>query len=195
VNSPGLPKPPLKPPQFSLRTLFVVVTLVACISALATAVSPMVLAGILFLLVSIAAHVAGNKLGTTLRDHASQQRLSQELTAAQRSPPASLEYAPTTRLRERRALGLLAAVFTIFGMATGAAAAIAGALSFTKSATPADLVVYGIAGGVLCGFFTFAVVAFLQVLLTAAWEASRPALQTARAEGEPTGDAHKQRVT
>jgi hypothetical protein len=177
-----------------LRTLFVLLTLVACISALATAVSPMVLAGILFLIVSIAAHVAGNKLGTTLRDHASRQRLAQESPPPQRAPVASSEYAPTTRLRERRALGLLAAVFTILGIAIGAAAAIVGALSFTMSATPADLIVYGIAGGVLCGFFTFAAVAFLQVLLTAAWEASHPAVQTARTEAEPAGDVHKQRA-
>lgn len=191
MNPPGPLQPPLKPPQFSLRTLFVLLTLVACFSALATAVSPMVLAGIVFLVVSIAAHVAGNKLGTTLRDHARRQQLSQKLTPEHGAPIAGLEYAPATRLRERKALGLLAAIVTVVGVGAGATVAVVGALSFTRHATPADLIVYGVAGGILCGFFTFALVAFVQTMSTAAWEASRPALPSSPSKAERARDAHK----
>jgi hypothetical protein len=166
------PLPPLKSPQFSLRTLFLLTTLVGCICALANLVSPLVLGGILFLAASIAAHVAGNKLGVTLREHASKQRIHQQQERPMVTGPlANAPAVPATRLRERKALGLVAGILTLAGGAAGLGLGVAGVHVLNRSPSTADLIVVGIAGAVLGALWTFALVGFLQVTSGAAWQA------------------------
>jgi hypothetical protein len=179
------PLPPLKSPQFSLRTLFAFVTLVALVSALSHFVSPLVLAGIIFLIVSIAAHVAGNKLGTTLRAHSSQRQAEENEHPEGVVPARREDFAPPTRLRRRQALGLIAALVTLLGAVGGGVLGVIGAYSLHRHPAPADLLVSGGAGAVLVGMVSFAVAGFVQEIGAAAWEASQTA-EPVRRPPKPT---------
>jgi hypothetical protein len=173
--APTSPLPPLKSPQFSLRTLFAFITLVALVSGLSHFVSPLVLAGIIFLIVSIAAHVAGNKLGTVLRAHAALRQADQNEHPEGVVPARREDFAPPTRLHRRQALGLIAALVTFVGAIGGAVLGVIGALSLHSRPMPADLLVSGGAGAVLVGMVSFAIAGFVQEIGAAAWEASKTA--------------------
>ena len=58
----------LRPPQFTLRTLIGLITLLAALFSLVNVVHPVVMAGLVLLALLIAAHVAGNVIGTRLRE-------------------------------------------------------------------------------------------------------------------------------
>jgi hypothetical protein len=169
------PLPPLKSPQFSLRTLFAFITLVALVSALSHFVSPLVLAGIIFLIVSIAAHVAGNKLGTILRQHSARQQANENEHPEGVVPARREDFAPPTRLRRRQALGLIAALVTLLGAIGGGILGVLATYSLHSHSAPADLLVSGGAGAVLVGIVSFAVAGFVQEIGAAAWEASKTA--------------------
>lgn len=170
------PLPPLKPPQFSLRTLFALITLVACVSALANFVSPLAMAGIVFLIISIAAHIAGNKLGMRLREHASRHNPLRAEAPQPATITRSGDFVPPTRLRERKALGLFAAAITLLGTTLGAVLACVGTLVLRSHPSRADLIVFGLAGATMSGMFTFAAAGFVQEMLAAIWEASQPSM-------------------
>lgn len=55
-------------PQFKLRTLLLLVTLACLVLAAAKLLSPLAIAVLVVLLLSVMAHVVGNALGTRLRD-------------------------------------------------------------------------------------------------------------------------------
>ncbi len=67
-------------PQFRLRTLFLVVTYLAVVFALMGVIGPIASTALLLLLAMIALHVAGNALGTRLRDETSAQVLKHQLS-------------------------------------------------------------------------------------------------------------------
>ncbi|MCI0357192.1 MAG: hypothetical protein L0211_01745, partial [Planctomycetaceae bacterium] len=65
---PSPTTPRLRPPQFGLRTLLFVVTVCAVLAALSKWVTPLVFLCLVFLALTIIAHVAGNAIGTRLRE-------------------------------------------------------------------------------------------------------------------------------
>ena len=163
----------LRPPQFGLRTLLVVVTACAVLLAMSHWIAPIAWVGLVLLVVSIALHVAGNAIGTRLRQLG--DRPPPEAAAA-RAPgaPQPHEFAPVTRLSLRQSLGWSIVLATTVGALSGGIGG--GVWTWVASRSPPgplEIIVGVIAFAVLGGLAAFATVAFLQVLLGAMWQALR----------------------
>lgn len=161
----------LKPPQFGLRTLLWLVAACALLLALRPWLSPLAIVALAFLGASMFCHVAGNALGTRLRQIGDQPELPPAPLAIRRTPLAR-DFAPVTRLGERRSLGWAIVVATSVGLTSGAVGG--GLWTFVVShgqAGALNIAVGVVAFSVLGGLASFAVVAFLQVLLGAIWQA------------------------
>lgn len=164
----------LRPPQFGLRTLLIVVTFFAVLFALAHWLTPIAWVGIALLATSIFLHVAGNAIGTHLRQIGN--RLPPEPAAPLiRRPLEAREFAPVTRLGQRRSLGWLIVLATACGVLCGATGG--GVWTWLSSRQPAgalEIAVGAVAFAVLGGLAAFAAFAFTQVLLGAFWQALHP---------------------
>ena len=160
-------KPRLPPPQFGLRTLLLVVTGCAVIFALSHWLSPIALAGVVMLVLCVIAHVAGNAIGTRLRELGGRPRT---LESARESlvRPKEADFAPVTRLSQRQSLGWPIILGTSAGTLAGA---IGGGLwTVTYSRGSFDILSVGVgilAFAVLNGIAAFAIVGFIQVGLGA----------------------------
>ena len=163
------PHPALPAPRFGLLSLLLLVAAAAAGLAAWMAAGPILgVAGILAILV-VFAHVAGNALGSQLRDRSTQHSRGE---LRPREPVTSKDYAPVTHLSRRVPLGW----FTLVGSTLGAlVAAIGGAAAlyylYPDTATPASLLVGSLATGALGGFFSFWICSLLQVLMGAWWQA------------------------
>ncbi len=178
-----MPTPPddrragLDPPQFRLSTMLWGVALLAVLFALVSYFglhSALVLT--LFAL-AVAAHVAGNALGTKLRasgDRPLPWKLGEPLATPTRQAPAAEDFAPTTELRDRRPLGLPIVIATVVG---GLVAAAVGGLLMLAILDQAPTWTAIIAGTVACGalgaIWTFVAFGFIQVTWSACWQATR----------------------
>jgi len=167
----------LPPPQFRLATLLWGVALLAVLSAMVSyfgAHSALIL--ILFAL-AVAAHVAGNALGTQLRSNGDRPL---SLDDGRQSPartfraPTADEFAPTTKLHHRNSLGLPIVIATFTG---GVATAILGGLVMLFALHPSPTWTAVIVGTLACcalgAMWTFAAFSFIQVTGGAFWQASR----------------------
>ena len=109
----------LGPPQFSLATLLIVFTTLSLIFAcyhLLGGAAAFVLA---LFIVAIAAHVAGNSLGTRLRDMRAGQRQPAHSGTKERGQVAAEDLAPVTNLYRSNALGSSVFVCTTAGCVVG----------------------------------------------------------------------------
>ncbi|HZL90954.1 MAG TPA: hypothetical protein VFB96_21495 [Pirellulaceae bacterium] len=179
TNSGDL-RPGLKPPQFSLRSLLLAVTLLAVVFALFNVLPPMVMAGLIFLLISILAHMAGNAIGTRLRDSSSRST-TDETQGRGHLAAASLRVAPAlaaqTQLSQRRSLGWPVLAATGTGLLAGGGGG--GAWTFYSSGpqlAAINIVVGAVAFAVLGGLAAFLIFSFAQVGVGALRQAlaSRP---------------------
>jgi hypothetical protein len=167
-------QPKLRPPQFGLRTLMLVMTLLAVMLAMLRLewLSPVGVALLTFLAVSIFAHMAGNCLGTRLRELSP---LPAEADAERQTAfiiPSKNHFAPATKLSRRDRLGWLVLVATSIGATSGA---VGGGL-WTFLAARGHVGILPIAVGVLAfavlgGLAAFAIFGFGQVLCGAIWQA------------------------
>ncbi|MCH7726903.1 MAG: hypothetical protein IH991_10530 [Planctomycetes bacterium] len=166
----------LEPPQFRLSTLLWVVAFLCAIFALMATVGPMAAWGLILLVLAVFAHVAGNSLGTKLRDNG-----DQTVTGDRKSGRASLrrkirrnEFAPATNLSERYSLGITTIIITGTGAILGV---ILGggflALANLERLNWASLTVAGVASGVIGGLFGFLISGFVYVTLIAYFQAMR----------------------
>lgn len=170
TNSAKESRPPLRPPQFGLRALLLLVTACGVICALAQWLSPIAIAGLVFLIVSIAAHIAGNAIGTRLRE-SSTSRLKDDLPLP-RSGNVRDSAARPTRLTQRRQLGWPILVATCAGAIGGCVAGTVWTFLSQSAAVSALSVGVGIvAFSVLGAFASFLIFGFLQVGLAALYEA------------------------
>lgn len=175
----------LRPPQFSLRTLLVAVTLIALLCSLVQWVSPAGLLALGLLIAVILCHVAGNAIGTQLRRIGSRRAAQPSLKSAL---PADPEDGPVPSgplplplangspgcLSERRPLGLPQLVAGGAGCLFGAAGGAASALGSSPSSAHLEIVAVGtIAFAVLGGLGAFAVTALIQVVASALWQAAQ----------------------
>jgi hypothetical protein len=158
-------------PQFGLRAMFTAVAILAVLFAVMGILGPVASVALLFTLVIIGLHVAGNAIGTTLRETAPtegpEQLHARRLAAAQQSKVAAL---PPSRLYHRTSLGWIIWVTTVLGCAAGA---WFGATELAPWFGPSKT---GIAVGagssaVLGAFFGFLSGCFLKMALTAWWQA------------------------
>ncbi len=171
----------LQPPRFGLRALFWTVGLIAAELAIWQGFGPIVGLTVLLGLCVVLAHVAGNAIGSRLRDGhpSSGARAAGSPPGPSGAPTRSgrvepHHYAPPTRLSQRTSLGWFLPVATTVGALTGAAL---GGFFVWRSPQPSigleAILLGGLATGALSGFFTFWTFSLLQVFLGAWWEAHR----------------------
>ncbi|MDG2380248.1 MAG: hypothetical protein P8N76_01100 [Pirellulaceae bacterium] len=164
----------LGPPRFGLRTMFGLVALFCGCLAAFVAAGPLVGSALLMALVIVATHVAGNAIGSRLRDNA--QRSSNEPEdgpdSMLRRPPEASHFAPPTRLSRRAPLGWFMRIMTGLGCVAGA---ICGGLTLNLTSTqPLSLTTFAFgstAMGILGGLFSFWLFSLMQVFLLAWWQA------------------------
>jgi hypothetical protein len=163
----------LRPPQFGLRTLLLVVAACGVLLALRQWLSPIAVAALAFLAVSILLHIAGNVIGTRLRTIGDQpETQAAGLGTPQHHKPRPEDFAPATRLSVRQSLGWSIIIATLAGSALGGIGG--GAWTLISSRGPINILNIGVgvvAFGVLGGMAAFGVVALVQVLAGAIWQA------------------------
>jgi hypothetical protein len=165
-----VPQSALRPPQFGLRTLLLVVTGCALLAALSQWVTPVVVACLIFLALAIIAHVAGNAIGTRLREIGSHPATDDAALAASlaRAKPKADDFAPTTQLSDRHGLGWPIVIATVTGTVSGGLGGVAWTL--VSSPGPVGLLNIGVgavAFAVLGGIVAFAAFGFVRVGLGA----------------------------
>ena len=175
----------LRPPQFGLRTLLLVVTACGVLLGLERwfSLAPIAVAAIVLLALSIFCHVAGNVIGTRLREIGDRPNDDPSAQGAGRFiHPQPHQFAPATELSRRQSLGWSTVAATMGGAAL---AAVGGGLWtwLTRNGPigPLNVVVGTIAFGVLGGIAAFAIVGLTQVLLGAVWQA----LNSSHSDSQP----------
>jgi hypothetical protein len=178
-------RPALKPPQFSLRSLLLLVTICAVVFSLVNVLPPMAIAGLVFLIVSVFAHIAGNAIGTRLRENGSQPVDAGDTPTreVQDKGPAP-RCAPQTRLSQRQSLGWPAFAATGAGLLFGGSGG--GIWTFRiggADVAELSIIVAIVSFAVLGGFAAFLAFSFAQVGLSAL----RQALGSSRASADDAG--------
>ncbi len=162
---------------------------VACLCAVLSvsrAAGALVAWGVTLAAAVVLAHVAGNTLGTRLRDHADRRR-AVELTRrpeAQRSEYADrspVAFAPVTCLSQHRPVGWLVQLGTAVGALAGGGLAFAWLVDPNRSGM-GDMILAVAALGVMGGIASFGLSTLLRVGLSAWWQAQASAQRVARAE-------------
>lgn len=124
---------------------------------------------------SVAMHVAGNAIGTRLRD-ATDDDLARR-RPGRREPPAALPPARPNHLERRSTLGRLVPVSAAIGGACGGAAGVACLITMTRS-SPAGAILGGLSSAVIGGLLGFLGASFVEIVRTSLREAlaaERPA--------------------
>jgi hypothetical protein len=131
---------------------------------------------VIFFLLCVLAHVAGNAMGTRLRDIGSETSAGQpRMFDLRRGGRVSARYfAPATKLREKRSLGKPIVVITALGAVAGGVAGGLGLAWLTEGRAPWPVSVLGIGACVVLGaIWTFVAGSFVQVMLGAWLHAAR----------------------
>jgi uncharacterized membrane protein len=159
---PERPDATLKPPQFTLRTLLVAMTVVGGLLAVMTAIGALWSLAILLVASLVAAHVLGNAVGTRLRDRSTE--LSRDAPGTPPRPTTRPRYLPgPRRLTEPARLHWIALVLTVVGAGVGSYVGGSALAANYPEATMAALVLgYG-SSAVLGGFAAFATSSFVSV--------------------------------
>lgn len=175
MSGPTADSRPNRPPQFGLRTLLLVMMACAVLAALSRWMSPIALVGVVLLAVSVALHVAGNAIGTKLRQLGDRPPPEAAPRPFESASPQPHQFAPVTRLSQRYSLGWLNVVATVLGVLSGGVGG--GIWSWVSSRNPAgplQIAVGAVAFAALGGMAAFATAAFMQVLFGALWQALHP---------------------
>jgi hypothetical protein len=163
----------LPPFRFSVRSLMLMVTACCLLMGLMRWLPIAYLGALILLLLVVGAHVAGNAIGTRLRDGIPQpnrKRFSGMLI----HPLEEQHYAPTTNLEGKWSLGWIIPMATISGAFVG----MGGGwywmhVTYGNELEWISIVVTLAAFGVLGGFGAFLISTFLRVLCIALFEALR----------------------
>lgn len=179
----------LKPPQFRLSTLLWGMTALSVLFAAMTWVGPLAAFGLLLLFLSIVAHVAGNSIGTRLRENGSRRLAGDHIDFdnQRRKPGSPLvvgDCAPATTLSSRHPLGWLivvatAAAFLVGGIVGGTFLAW---LCWEKS-TLVSILCGAAASAALGGFGGFLVSSFARELFRAQAQAAASESNVAQNRG------------
>ena len=160
----------LSPPQYGMRHLLLFMFVVALLLVAIKTLDPILAFSLILLALSVFAHVAANAIGTKLRD-------SRPASIAPQGTAQKAEqhhFAKTTELSERQPLGLLMRIIT--GISALAGAIVGGwflANLAGDKATVANVMLATLSCGVLGGLFGFWLSSFLQIAISAVWEAQK----------------------
>jgi hypothetical protein len=116
---------------------------------------------------SVGMHVAGNALGTTLREAADRDLARLRHRAA---VPAAVPRPKPTRLERRQSLGRLVPVSATIGATVGGLSGAA-ALTTLTSASIAGAALGGVSSAVIGGLFGFLAASFVEIIRTSLREA------------------------
>jgi hypothetical protein len=166
----GDPDATLKPPQFTLRTLLLIVSALAGLLAVMTAIGSLWSLAILLLLALVLAHVLGNAVGTKLRDR-SVSRADVEAGMTPNRPLPRRELLSPRRLTEPARLHWITLVITGCGVLAGGYFGGSALAASYPDATSAAVVLGFVSSGVLGGFAAFTASSFLTVARQALSEA------------------------
>ena len=162
----------LRPPQFGLRTLLGLVAACGALLALGQWMSPIAVAGIAFLALSVFCHVAGNCLGTRLREIGDQPQPPADEPPRPRGRALPQDFAPVTRLGGRHSLGWTIIVASSVGVTSGAVGGGLWTFAASRGQVGVEHIAIGVvAFAILGGMAAFATVGFTQVLCGAIWQA------------------------
>jgi len=168
--------------QFSLASLLLADSLICLALATVPVLGATTALALGFLGLCVAAHIAGNSIGTRLRTRGTTSagpRLHEP--APRRGQVRSHEYAPATMLRSRNALGRTLAAFTAAGFLTGAATGVVVILVFARQPISlAGLTLGSLSFAILGGFGAYMTGSFVQVFREAAGQAARDASEKSR---------------
>jgi hypothetical protein len=167
-------RPPLTPPQFHLRTLLLGVTLCGLVFATIQWLSPAAFFGLLFLVLCIAAHVAGNSIGTKLRANGDLPIPPQASFSERFAPVPRDELPAATQLSLHNGLGLPQVIATVTGLVLGALGGGIGAALLSRHWDDSIIALGIVAFGTLGGIFAFVGYSFTQVFWSAYLQAQRP---------------------
>jgi hypothetical protein len=167
------PDAPLKLPQFGLRTMFLVVAALGLLFGVMDMIGPLASSALVLLLALVGLHVAGNVVGTTLRNNApvASGRMIDDLSPAVLEPVVIRRDLPPPRLSERTGFGrfnrLCAGLGAVAGSAIGSSI-----LEYSGDISVRGMVVGFVSSGVLGAIFGLLFGCFLGMSLSAWWQAT-----------------------
>jgi hypothetical protein len=156
-------------PQFGLRTLFIVVTLLGVLFAAVALIGALWSLAIGFSLLLVVGHVAGNAIGTRLRQQADGDHGFRMPDSAPNDLPA--EVVSGKRLTENSRLNRSVTALAILGAAIGAGVGSAALEHFSPPLSPSGLVLGTCSSAVLGGFIAFLLGSFWSITRSAWAEA------------------------
>jgi hypothetical protein len=165
-------RPGLQPPRFSLASLFLIVTVLGVLFAAMTYLGAYAVLIFVVFLLTVAAHVAGNAIGTQLRENGNRRPMSDAPRPKQR-PIAPTDFAPASQLHHRSALGMPIVITTVVGSVVGGALGGYGLTMLMERPTLSAILLGVIASAVLGGIWTFIASSFFQVATGALRQATR----------------------
>jgi hypothetical protein len=175
MQPPDDRRPTLKPPQFRLRTLLLAVGACAVVFTSFQWLSPLGIMGVLFLLLCIGGHIAGNAIGMQLRDNGDHPLPppDEETRLRQFRPPTAAEMAEATQLSRASSLGWVQWIATLTGFVVGGIGGGLGAALLSRKLEE-SIVLLGIAAfATLGGIVAFVAYSFVQVGWNAILQADR----------------------
>jgi hypothetical protein len=161
----------LGPPRFTLRALLGAVTALGCLFGLMTALGTVWSMALVLFLTLIAAHVAGNSLGTKLRDRASRRGPGERPVDFQPGQRPKLEVVSPQPLTQRARLNRVTLVVAAAAALAGGALGGAAAAEIYPRAGAAALALGAGSSAILGAFVGFAVTSFVCVVRAAMREA------------------------
>lgn len=169
-------RPALRPPQFRLSTLLLLITCLAGVFASFTVLGRYGAPPALLLILCVVAHLVGTKIGHQLRDNGDRPVDEHDcpLPRRKRPPLTERDFAPATRLSQRYSLGWPLLVMTALGILLGGGLGGTGLIWLNWERINAYSIAFALlATGVLGGIGGYWFGSFLQVMTTAGFEAGR----------------------
>lgn len=167
-----LPSPGLKPPQFSLRTLLLVIALLGLFFAWMPYIPVTASFLIIMAALTVFAHLAGAHIGSQLKAGAPRARVS---SVNDRPLVEAVQFAKTTQLSQRKSLGWPLFICVVIGvLGGGAGGALFARMIYPEMAGWAHCALAGVTFAGLGGMVAFLVGGFLQTSLSGLLEAIRP---------------------
>lgn len=166
-------RPALEPPQFRLRTLLWLLALACVLLAILTSLDAYGIFAIVMLTLSIVAHLLGAAIGHRLRDNGDHP-LPPRDHAGPYPAVAPHEFAPTTKLSQRRRQNRLVVGLTIaWTLIGGVAGGVGIYLAIGQRANITNVTAGALAFAVLGAIWGFALSAFVNELWGAWREAQK----------------------